>query len=48
MSEPAPSRLATPATVEARKHESHRWKFYRAGGVDQVQLRDGRDLARLG
>jgi hypothetical protein len=27
--------------------ESHRWKFYRSGGVDQVALRDGRDVVRL-
>src|SRR6185503_17579517 len=25
----------------------HRWKFHRAGGVDQVTLRDGADLAHL-
>ncbi len=27
---------------------SHRWRFFRAGGVDQVQLRDGKDIANLG
>jgi len=26
---------------------SHRWRFFRAGGVDQVQIRDGRDIANL-
>ncbi|HBB40902.1 MAG: hypothetical protein COW73_03915 [Nitrospirae bacterium CG18_big_fil_WC_8_21_14_2_50_70_55] len=26
----------------------HRWKFFRAGGVDQVMFRDGADLAHLG
>ncbi len=26
---------------------AHRWRFYRAGGVDQVQLRDGKDIANL-
>ena len=26
---------------------SHRWRFFRAGGVDQVQLRDGKDIANL-
>ncbi len=26
---------------------AHRWKFYRAGGVDQVVFRDGRDIAAL-
>lgn len=26
---------------------SHRWHFFRAGGVDQVSLRDGRDLVAL-
>jgi len=26
---------------------SHRWRFHRAGGVDQVQLRDGKDIANL-
>jgi hypothetical protein len=35
------------ATVRARAIKPHRWKFYRAGGVDQVQLRDGRDLVHL-
>ncbi|HEX4450524.1 MAG TPA: hypothetical protein VH143_06630, partial [Kofleriaceae bacterium] len=27
---------------------SHRWHFFRAGGVDQVSLRDGSDLTSLG
>jgi hypothetical protein len=27
---------------------SHRWRFFRAGGVDQVQIRDGKDIANLG
>ncbi|HEX8954178.1 MAG TPA: hypothetical protein VF945_20120, partial [Polyangia bacterium] len=27
--------------------KKHRWKFHRAGGVDQVTLRDGADLAHL-
>jgi hypothetical protein len=27
---------------------SHRWRFFRAGGVDQVQIRDGNDIANLG
>src|SRR4051812_21916219 len=27
--------------------QAHRWQFYRAGGVDQVAIRDGRDLAAL-
>jgi hypothetical protein len=27
---------------------SHKWKFFRAGGVNQVDLRDGEDLAHLG
>ena len=26
---------------------SHRWHFFRAGGVDQVSLRDGKDLHAL-
>jgi hypothetical protein len=26
----------------------HRWRFFRAGGVDQVQLRNGADLEQLG
>jgi hypothetical protein len=26
---------------------THRWRFFRAGGVDQVQLRDGKDIANL-
>ena len=26
---------------------SHRWHFFRAGGVDQVSLRDGKDLVAL-
>lgn len=29
------------------KHTSHRWKFFRVGGVDQVTFRDGADLANL-
>ena len=32
----------------ANSANSHRWKFFRAGGVDQVQLRDGKDIANLG
>jgi hypothetical protein len=27
---------------------AHRWRFFRAGGVDQVQIRDGKDIANLG
>jgi hypothetical protein len=27
---------------------SHHWRFFRAGGVDQVQIRDGRDIANIG
>src|SRR5215471_11742182 len=27
--------------------KKHRWKFHRAGGVDQVTLRDGDDLMHL-
>ncbi|HRZ90285.1 MAG TPA: hypothetical protein P5117_12460 [Spirochaetia bacterium] len=27
--------------------ESHRWRFARSGGVDQVVFRDGQDIARL-
>jgi hypothetical protein len=30
-----------------RPEKQHRWHFYRAGGVDQVQLRDGDDLRGL-
>ena len=29
------------------KNPSHRWKFFRVGGVDQVTFRDGADLANL-
>ncbi len=32
----------------ASTNASHRWRFFRAGGVDQVQLRDGKDIANLG
>lgn len=28
--------------------EAHAWQFFRAGGVDQVLIRDGADLAHLG
>jgi len=31
----------------SRSAGRHAWKFYRSGGVDQVMLRDGEDLARL-
>jgi hypothetical protein len=31
----------------AERRRAHRWKFYRAGGVDQVVLRNGEDLRRL-
>ena len=27
---------------------AHRWRFFRAGGVDQVQFRDGKDIANIG
>ena len=27
---------------------AHRWHFFRAGGVDQVSLRNGEDLKALG
>ena len=29
------------------KNTSHRWKFFRVGGVDQVTFRDGADFANL-
>jgi hypothetical protein len=45
-SEPAAS-SGRPAPAPADKRPPHRWKFFRAGGVDQVMLRDGRDLVRL-
>ncbi len=28
-------------------HQSHRWKFFRAGGLDQVVFRNGTDIADL-
>lgn len=31
----------------ARSGSQHSWKFFRAGGVDQVVLRDGADIAHL-
>jgi hypothetical protein len=40
--------VTTPAAdAHARNGKPHRWRFYRSGGVDQVQLRDGKDLAHL-
>lgn len=40
---------ATPApTPFANSEPNHRWAFVRAGGVDQVHLRNGADLAALG
>lgn len=36
----------TPPTP-AKKPATHRWRFFRAGGVDQVQLRDGKDIVNL-
>jgi hypothetical protein len=41
---PAPGGEADARRGGAKRH---RWKFYRAGGVDQVALRDGRDLVHL-
>ncbi|MEO8466623.1 MAG: hypothetical protein ABI640_14860 [Gammaproteobacteria bacterium] len=32
----------------ASTNVSHRWRFFRAGGVDQVQFRDGKDIANIG
>jgi hypothetical protein len=37
----------TVGKVVPANGKPHRWKFYRAGGVDQVQLRDGNDLRAL-
>ncbi|RZL53432.1 MAG: hypothetical protein EOP70_15445, partial [Variovorax sp.] len=34
---------ATPAFAS-----THTWQFFRAGGVDQVAIRDGADIARIG
>src|SRR5258706_2902402 len=42
---PAPEPELEPSSKA--KSKPHRWKFYRAGGVDQVQLRDGGDLREL-
>ncbi|HZV01629.1 MAG TPA: hypothetical protein VFF73_33270 [Planctomycetota bacterium] len=33
--------------MESTAVASHRWKFFRAGGVDQVQLRGGADIENL-
>jgi hypothetical protein len=44
----AANEVAVAASTAARATEKpHRWKFYRAGGVDQVALRDGNDLRHL-
>jgi hypothetical protein len=32
----------------ANSTSTHRWRFFRAGGVDQVQFRDGKDIANIG
>src|SRR5262249_343576 len=38
---------SAPSASSGEKRAAHRWKFFRAGGVDQVLLRDGRDIVRL-
>lgn len=38
---PAPFAMAAPSTA------AHRWRFYRAGGVDQVRLDRGSDILHL-
>ncbi|MEI8243766.1 MAG: hypothetical protein WCI17_10905 [bacterium] len=35
------------AQSEVFSHGHHRWKFFRAGGLDQVMFRNGQDIARL-
>jgi hypothetical protein len=35
------------AQAEAVSRGQHRWKFFRAGGLDQVMFRNGQDIARL-
>jgi hypothetical protein len=47
MSEAANQTTAVAATARPGSEKRHRWKFYRAGGVDQVALRDGKDVAHL-
>lgn len=39
--------MTTENTTSGAANSSHRWKFYRAGGVDQVMIRHGQDIANL-
>ncbi len=43
--QPASQNLAT--TTDHTNASSHRWQFFRAGGVDQVIIRSGQDIAHL-
>lgn len=52
MSEPATAAAATPQSTSTprappRRAEPHRWRFYQVGGLEQVHLERGEDLARL-
>jgi len=33
--------------MQAQQHQKHTWQFFRAGGVDQVIIRTGADIAHL-
>src|SRR5512138_811507 len=50
MSQPAaqPAPAAAPeAPARAGRDRPHRWRFHRVGGLDQVTLETGEDLANL-
>jgi hypothetical protein len=51
MAQPATSPVAPPEAIpgpqRAARGERHPWRFFRAGGLDQVRLDTGEDLARL-
>lgn len=40
--------LAPPGNPHDAHASPHEWQFFRAGGVDQVVLRSGTDIARIG
>ncbi len=47
VSQPLPAATAAPSPARTIAEKPHRWRFHRVGGLDQVALETGADLANL-
>ncbi len=45
--QPRSHRMSNDSSRSGSHSTTHRWRFFRAGGVDQVAIRDGQDIMNL-